>query len=361
MTGLESIALAVAHLEEQKSRGEDETMHNNTVVAEENSASVHLGEQTSILPGRCGFTTQPRLVSLDVSTLHQLNNFTSSDQVQQGFNEYIMPPTTPTTTEVPTSPVAAAEISLSSLERQLGLDKEPSKLIPPIPDSSEVITRVLENDVLCGRGGETNHHSGNIQYRNFVKVCQPAYISAKRRDKPRIAEKIVQSVRKLGGRFLKKDPESNTWRDVGNTKAREKTSQALREGAPELRNPKDAIPTKKQSKMIDRRNSVPKIVETNIMGEVYYANTEAASSAKTSQKKRRTSLNDLAQLATMTPVASYNSEEIVSPVSSATRISMEDDVSSHHSGQSNLDSKSSRGPRIKLLKRRLECADDSSF
>ena len=354
MTGLESIALAVAHLEEQKSRGEDETTHTNT-VAEEVAPSVHLGEQTSILPGRCGFATQPRLVSLEVSTVHQLNNFTSSDQGNQGFNEYIMPATTSTTTEVPHhSPVAAAEISLSSLERQLGLDREPSKPFPPIPDPSEIITRVQENDVLCGRGGETNHHAGNIQYRNFVKVCQPAYISAKRRDKPRIAEKIVQSVRKLGGRFLKKDPESNTWRDVGNTKAREKTSQALREGAPELRSPKDNVPAKKHSKLADRRGSVPKIVETNIMGELYYA---AESSPTTSQKKRRTSLNDLAQLATMTPVASYNSEEITSPTSSATRISVEDDVSSHHSAQS----KSSRGPRIKLLKRRLECADDSSF
>jgi hypothetical protein len=40
----------------------------------------------------------------------------------------------------------------------------------------------------------------------------------------------------LSGRFLKKDSEASTWRDVGNTRAREKTSQALREGAPELRN-----------------------------------------------------------------------------------------------------------------------------
>ena len=67
-----------------------------------------------------------------------------------------------------------------------------------------------------------------------MKKYQPLYIMSKRRDKPLIASKIVRLVRFAGGRFLRKD-KSNIWRDVGNTKAREKTSQALREGAPDLR------------------------------------------------------------------------------------------------------------------------------
>jgi len=58
---------------------------------------------------------------------------------------------------------------------------------------------------------------------------------SKRRDKPLIASKIVRIVRHSGGRFLRRD--KHIWRDVGNTKAREKTSQALREGAPDLRGP----------------------------------------------------------------------------------------------------------------------------
>lgn len=59
---------------------------------------------------------------------------------------------------------------------------------------------------------------------------------AKRRDKPRIAAAIVRVIRSRSGRFLKKASRDNLWRDVGNNKAREKCSQALREGAPELRN-----------------------------------------------------------------------------------------------------------------------------
>jgi hypothetical protein len=114
---------------------------------------------------------------------------------------------------------------------------------PPVPETSEIIVQVRPNDVLLGRGGETNHHVGNIQYRQLVKICQPAYLEAKRRDKPKIAERIVHAVRMLSGRFLKKDSDASSWRDVGNSRAREKTSQALREGAPELRSGLPIAPT----------------------------------------------------------------------------------------------------------------------
>lgn len=110
--------------------------------------------------------------------------------------------------------------------------------------SNEIV--VQPSDVLCGRGGETNHHPGNVQYRSLVKAYQKLYLLAKRRDKPKIAQCIVVSVRGVGGRFLKRtkkcaqlDPtttrKSPSWIDVGHVKAREKTSQALREGAPDLR------------------------------------------------------------------------------------------------------------------------------
>lgn len=107
--------------------------------------------------------------------------------------------------------------------------------LPPV-DTKQSIHRILADDVLCGRGGETNHFTGNCQYRSLVKAFQKLYIESKRREKPKIAQCIVYTVRKAGGRFLKRtDPGSNAWVDVGNTKAREKTSQALREGAPDLR------------------------------------------------------------------------------------------------------------------------------
>lgn len=67
---------------------------------------------------------------------------------------------------------------------------------------------------------------------------QEEYLRATKRDKAGVAREIVDTIRKLNppGRFLKKDPSTpGLWVEIGNRKAREKTSQALREGAPELR------------------------------------------------------------------------------------------------------------------------------
>uniref|UniRef100_A0A7S4AYR2 DUF6824 domain-containing protein n=1 Tax=Pseudo-nitzschia australis TaxID=44445 RepID=A0A7S4AYR2_9STRA len=117
--------------------------------------------------------------------------------------------------------------------------------LPPLDHISDDII-VRPNDVLCGRGGETNHHPGNVKYRSLVKVYQKLYLLAKRRDKPKIAQCIVVSVRGVNGRFLKRMKDSkkiSIWIDVGNVKAREKTSQALREGAPDLRETVNTSPS----------------------------------------------------------------------------------------------------------------------
>jgi len=52
-----------------------------------------------------------------------------------------------------------------------------------------------------------------------------------------VAKSIVNAIRVQtpGGRFLQKDHELNVWNDIGDQKATEKTSQALREGAPDIR------------------------------------------------------------------------------------------------------------------------------
>lgn len=99
------------------------------------------------------------------------------------------------------------------------------------------IYKVNDNDVLCGRGGATNSHIGNRSFRILVKKNQDNYLNAKKKDKPSVAAYVVSLIRKLDppGRFLKKDTENGLWYDIGDERAKEKTSQALREGAPELR------------------------------------------------------------------------------------------------------------------------------
>ena len=139
-----------------------------------------------------------------------------------------------------------------------------SRQLPPMVVSSssvvntnpvaplEYVTDLREHDVLSGRGGATNSYRGNRSFRILVKEYQDQYLKAKKRDKPAVASLIVETIRKRGGRFLRRDtsqfrrrPNRNDgfdnggsmiqWVDIGDERAREKTCQALREGAPEMR------------------------------------------------------------------------------------------------------------------------------
>ena len=92
---------------------------------------------------------------------------------------------------------------------------------------------VSDKDILLGRGGVTNSHIGNKNFRALVRQSQREYLVAAKLDKASIAMGIVKEVISSGGRFLHENGDG--WVEVTPEKAREKTSQALREKAPELR------------------------------------------------------------------------------------------------------------------------------
>ena len=96
---------------------------------------------------------------------------------------------------------------------------------------------VTENDILCGRGGLTNHHKGNKRFRDVVALHRPDYVRAAKVHKPAVARMIVKAIRNSDppGRFLKKDGKTDNWLDIGDKRAAEKASQALREKSPEER------------------------------------------------------------------------------------------------------------------------------
>lgn len=88
------------------------------------------------------------------------------------------------------------------------------------------------NDRLLGRGGGTNNHQGNKQFRKIVQSKKEQYrASTTRSDKSLVAKEIVTNWRNQipPGRFLKFDDSTKVWNDVGDEAAKEKTSQALRE------------------------------------------------------------------------------------------------------------------------------------
>jgi len=105
----------------------------------------------------------------------------------------------------------------------------------PVPPSKEGIKFYSRNDVLCGRGGGTNVHPGNRKFRDLINANRRAYLKARKNDKPAISRSIVRTIRENSGRFLKKEEKLGLWFEIGDDSAREKTSQALRQRAPEMR------------------------------------------------------------------------------------------------------------------------------
>ena len=87
------------------------------------------------------------------------------------------------------------------------------------------------NDILMGRGGKNNQHTGNEQLRNICRGQRESYRLSSKKGKSHISREIVAYVRSMDppGRFLKKDALTGDWEDVGDDTAREKVSQVLRD------------------------------------------------------------------------------------------------------------------------------------
>jgi hypothetical protein len=118
-----------------------------------------------------------------------------------------------------------------------------SKDNPPrpeiLPGHGGPIRTPNNNDVLSGRGGRINSHTGNVRFREMVDGLKRHYLDprTKKIEKARIAARLVATVRDLDppGRFLKEDPSNGMWIEIGDERAWKKAGQALRESAPEIR------------------------------------------------------------------------------------------------------------------------------
>lgn len=138
---------------------------------------------------------------------------------------------------------------------------------------------IHDHDVLSGRGGASNNHPGNEAFRQLVNRVKVDYLQCPKREKPLLAMRIVQAVRAQSppGRFLQHDKLTDTWKDVGDAKAREKTSQALREGAPIIRDmvhkpsPSALASVLKEVKKEERKNESTKNSGSALSHNVEYS------------------------------------------------------------------------------------------
>ena len=113
-----------------------------------------------------------------------------------------------------------------------------SSEIPTTDENGQEVVEILDPrdaDVLCGRGGAALRHPGNQTYRRLVHLNKGLYITCLKAEKLKISRSIVTAIREQDGRFLERNTKMGTWYDIGDKKAIEKTSQALRDGRPKLR------------------------------------------------------------------------------------------------------------------------------
>lgn len=107
----------------------------------------------------------------------------------------------------------------------------PGRRVTTKPSTEEMISaeEVTDNDVLCGKGGQSIHHPGNIQFREWAEEMKPEHSQLSKPEKTPYSWKLVHKVWEAGGRFLEKDDASGKCYVIVDKDARLKASQALRE------------------------------------------------------------------------------------------------------------------------------------
>eukprot|EP00563_Minutocellus_polymorphus_P012338 CAMPEP_0181062852 /NCGR_PEP_ID=MMETSP1070-20121207/23304_1 /TAXON_ID=265543 /ORGANISM="Minutocellus polymorphus, Strain NH13" /LENGTH=428 /DNA_ID=CAMNT_0023142959 /DNA_START=47 /DNA_END=1333 /DNA_ORIENTATION=+ len=220
----------------------------------------------------------------------------------------------------------------------------------------EIRLRPLSDaDVLCGRGGLVNGYVGNVSFRDTVAEKRDEYRDAKKKVKAIIAKGIVDAVQNRGGLFLRRididtdggkgtgthknggggssssgspsksngrtglDAQGSRWIDISEERAREKTSQALREGA-EVRKTSIGKPMASSGENASIASASAKNKATNMMDPPPLGGAPPkATTTKKPRKKRKSKSSTNSSLISFLPprVAAILEEEESPPSGSA--------------------------------------------
>eukprot|EP00934_Nitzschia_sp_Nitz4_P006744 Nitzschia sp. Nitz4//scaffold56_size114212//15959//16603//NITZ4_003934-RA/size114212-processed-gene-0.32-mRNA-1//1//CDS//3329554658//6734//frame0 len=84
-------------------------------------------------------------------------------------------------------------------------------------------------DVLCSRGKLSWNHEGNVFFRKLVKLNAQRYETANSRlQRSVVVSALVDCIRSRATGFVKQEPKSGMWTEVGDELAREKVGQLMR-------------------------------------------------------------------------------------------------------------------------------------
>lgn len=197
------------------------------------------------------------------------------------------------------------------------------------------------HDVLYGRGFSIKDHAGNKHYRELVESKRVEYQQSSKVEKACISEDIVRAVRAQNppGRFLSRvEAGEGTWFDIGETKAREKTAQALRENIRESIN--EQLPPRKRKLIHENQQTLPMHSQPPVTAaeQLVARSTQAGAASLLSGQTPLAAAMALAQPGTAMSdvnVARKQSEEDVAMATLARAVSLSSSGTSLHSNSSN--------------------------
>jgi hypothetical protein len=86
-------------------------------------------------------------------------------------------------------------------------------------------------DVLLGRNSTTWSHEGNRCFQRVIALLLDEYQEATdKASRNYTVSQVIAVIRQSGGRFKKKNPQTNQWEELSIDKVRNKVSHALRDG-----------------------------------------------------------------------------------------------------------------------------------
>ena len=140
------------------------------------------------------------------------------------------------------SNAAAASEPKSSSRKSSRSDEEQDK-------DDDLITSLLEHDVLCGRGAGAGQHNGNLVYNKLITEHFEAYFRAPNGEKKTFVSMIIQDVQNRNGRFLERLHGSDKYYvEIGAERTLSKVAQAFRD----VKNSRERKESRKQFEKLNQ-------------------------------------------------------------------------------------------------------------
>lgn len=183
-----------------------------------------------------------------------------------------------------------------------------------------------ENDIVIGRSMKYFNHSGNRALRSMVASRLEEYSEADKSEKSFIISEVMEQIKansNTGAGFLKLDPASGLWYEVGEYLSREKVSQTFRDA---LGNYRSSSQCKKERRKIERAQAYAEAEQRNAkrqrLNMVAAPTTSSSFAPQMLQHKKPTGLITLhqhrAQQSQQEPVPMLSSRFMEAPTAACT-------------------------------------------